>query len=118
MKKTVITVVLALCVISTVCCAYAAAAESAKTDVILTIEETTTQFTTVQTAAQTTENQNAVVENDTNTIKTGAIVSYTTVVTVFLMLTATVSFSGSIKRKDYYVRSNNMKKFLSIAAVR
>ena len=35
MKKTVITVVLALCVISTVCCAYAAAAESAKTDVIL-----------------------------------------------------------------------------------
>lgn len=30
MKKTVITVVLALCVISTVCCAYAAAAESAK----------------------------------------------------------------------------------------
>lgn len=47
MKKTVITVVLALCVISTFCCAYAAAAESAKTDVILTIEETTTQFTTV-----------------------------------------------------------------------
>ena len=34
MKKTVITVVLALCVISTVCCAYAVAAESAKTDVI------------------------------------------------------------------------------------
>lgn len=99
MKKTVITVVLALCVISTVCCAYAVAAESAKTDVILTIEETTTQFTTVQTAEQTTEKQNTVVENDTNTIKTGAIVSYTTVITVFLMLTATVSFFWFYKKK-------------------
>ena len=99
MKKTVITVVLALCYISKVFCAYCAAAEIAKTYVILTIEETTTQFTTVQTAAQTTENQNAVVENDTNTIKTGAIVSYTTVVTVFLMLTATVSFFWFYKKK-------------------
>ncbi|MFR8625532.1 MAG: hypothetical protein ACLVD9_09320 [Ruminococcus sp.] len=113
MKKTVITNGYSfLCVIRHTSAHITAGAKSAKTNVILTIEETTTQFTTVQTAAQTTENQNTVVENDTNTIKTGAIVSYTTVVTVFLMLTATVSFST--KRKRLLCGSNKYRRSFPI----
>lgn len=99
MKKTIITIVLALCVISTVCCAYAAAAESAKTDVVLTIEETTTQFTSARPNAQVTENKSAVSQNDTNVLKTGAVVSYRTITAVFVMLTATVAFFWFYKKK-------------------
>lgn len=99
MKKTIITVVLALCVISTVCCAYAAAAESAKTDVVLTIEETTAQFNSTQSNTQEKDSLNTELQSDTNIIKTGKIVSYTTVTAVFIILTSTVSFFWLYKKK-------------------
>ncbi len=104
MKRTIITLVLALCVISTVCCAYAAAVETAKTEVVLNIEETTTQFTSQAQANNTTESNKTFLPEDNSTIKTGSIVSLTTIAAVFLMLTATVVFFWFYKKKKLSIK--------------